>query len=181
MSTPEEQLRAAGEPADEEELRAAYEAELARITTSDMIAQATVSLLNLGARRLVPAGRSQAPGGAGAAAQDAATAGQDLEQARDAIDAASALLEILARRVPQQELAPLKDALSQLQMAYARELRGASAQTPAQQGARAQEPAASGAPPASQGAGEQGGQPEGDQSRRPGPAESSGRLWVPGS
>ena len=36
----------------EEELRAAYEAELSRITTTDVIAQAVVSLLNLGARRL---------------------------------------------------------------------------------------------------------------------------------
>ena len=38
----------------EEELRAAYEAELARISATDMIAQATVSLLNIGARRMGP-------------------------------------------------------------------------------------------------------------------------------
>ena len=44
----------AGQPS-EEELRAAYEAELSRITTTDMMAQAAVSLLNLGARRLAPA------------------------------------------------------------------------------------------------------------------------------
>ena len=36
----------------EEELRAAYEAELSRITSADMVLQATVSLLNIGARRL---------------------------------------------------------------------------------------------------------------------------------
>ena len=51
----------AGEPS-EEELRAAYEAELSRITTTDMIAQATISILNLGARKLAPAGEGSAGG-----------------------------------------------------------------------------------------------------------------------
>ena len=36
----------------EEELRAAYEAELNRITSADMLLQTAASLLNLGARRL---------------------------------------------------------------------------------------------------------------------------------
>ena len=40
-----------GEPT-EEELRGAYEAELSRITPADMMLQAAVSLLNIGARRL---------------------------------------------------------------------------------------------------------------------------------
>ena len=42
---------AQGQPS-EEELRAAYEAELSRITSADMMLQAAVSLLNIGARRL---------------------------------------------------------------------------------------------------------------------------------
>ncbi len=41
---------------------------------------------------------------------------------RDAIDGVRALLAILERSIP-QELRPLRDALSQLQMAYAREVR----------------------------------------------------------
>jgi hypothetical protein len=144
----------------EEELRAAYEAELSRMTTTDMIAQATVSLLNLGARRLGPE-----------------AAGRDLEQARDAIDAARALLEILERRIP-QEVAPLRDALSQLQMAYAREVSAAAAtgeQKPAEEPAQGSGPYAPAAP-AAEGAT----QPDQQQQRRPGPAESSGKLWVPG-
>ncbi len=166
---------AAGEPS-EEELRAAYEAELSRITTTDMIAQATVSLLNLGARRLGPPPSQQAEGAAsdapGASEQDsaaAAAAGRDLAQARDAIDAARALLAILERTIP-NELRPLRDALSQLQMAYAREAQANSAEAPPPP---ANGPAAGAQPkPAEPKA-----QPDG---QAPGPAQASGRLWVPG-
>lgn len=153
-----------GEPS-EEELRAAYEAELSRITTTDMIAQAAVSLLNLGARRLGP------PPGAPAGTD---ASGRDLEQARDAIDAARALLGILERTIP-QEIKPLRDALSQLQMAYAREIQtggGESRPAPAADGAAAAQDA-----PAD--AGEQPGAEE--RPPGPGPAQASGRLWVPGS
>ncbi len=111
----EDATRAAGEgqgEPSEEEIRAAYEAELSRISATDMIAQAAVSLLNIGARRLGP------PSGDGDPEQ---VAGRDLEQARDAIDAVKALLDILERSIP-QELGPLRDALSRLQMAYAREI-----------------------------------------------------------
>jgi len=177
----------------EEELRAAYEAELSRITTTDVIAQTTISMLNLGARRLgIPAEGADEGGG-----------GQDLEQVRDAIDACRALIEILERRIP-ADMPPLKDALSRLQMAYAKEVQAAptAAAAPAQGGG---EPGAGGDPgsggePSDGGAsgaggggasgaggggpgagGAPGGQPAGpEQARRPGPAESSGRLWVPG-
>lgn len=171
--------QAPGEPS-EDELRAAYEAELSRITSTDMMAQAAVSLLNIGARRLAP---SPPPGQPGAA--PAGTAGappeRDLEQARDAIDGAKALLEIIERRIP-REVAPLRDALSQLQMAYAREVQlaggGEATDAPgAGRPAAASQPASGGEPgaqPAGGGAGEAGG------SKGPGPAESSGRLWVPG-
>jgi hypothetical protein len=156
----------AGEPS-EEELRAAYEAELSRITTTDMIAQTAVSLLNIGATRLAPAGDGQDP----------AQPQRDLEQARDAIDAVKALLEILERRIP-QELGPLRDALSRLQMAYARELpaaggapaAGASQPVPPAQPASGPQPPTQPAQPATPGSDKPG----------PGPAESSGRLWVPG-
>ncbi len=135
----------------EEELRAAYEAELSRITSADLMLQTAASLLNLGARRLGLTG--------------AAEAERDIEQVRDAVDAVRGLMPVLERRVDQPaELRALRDALSQLQMAYAREVaRGGNEQTPAPPAGQA--PAASEAPPAKEG---------------PGPAEASGRLWVPG-
>jgi hypothetical protein len=152
---------AAGAPPSEEELRAAYEAELSRITATDMIAQATVSLLNIGARRMGPPPGTEDTGG-----------DRDLEQVRDAVDGARALLEILERRMP-GELAPLRDALSRLQMAYAAEV---GAGGPAQ-GGQPQPGQQAQAPSAAQPQSPQGEEPE---PGGPGPAESSGRLWVPG-
>ena len=98
----------------EEELRAAYEAELNRITSAEVMLQAAVSLLNLGGRRL-----GLAPGGEGGV--------KDLDQVRDAIDGVRALLGVLERSSP-RELGPLRDALSRLQLAYAREAQAAAAQ-----------------------------------------------------
>jgi hypothetical protein len=182
----------------EEELRAAYEAELSRLTSTDVIAQAAVSLLNIGARRLAPPGGDREPDAA-AQQQAGQRAGQgqpedqgdrgpthpqrDLAQARDAIDAVRTLLEILERSIP-QEVAPLRDALSRLQMAYAREVAaGAPASaTPAtagQTGAPAATP--QGAPAAGDGQGDRASEPGGEEPPKgPGPAEASGRLWVPG-
>jgi hypothetical protein len=155
--------------ASEEELRAAYEEELNRITTSELMLQSAVSLLNLGGRRLGP------PPGTEAAAGEAAPPERDLEQVRDAIDGVRALLAVLERTLS-NELGPLRDALSQLQFAYAR-----VAQETSSSAAGAQAP---GAPGAAAGAerGAQEGEPSAEEpsSRRPGPAETSGRLWVPG-
>jgi hypothetical protein len=178
-----------GAQPSEEELRAAYEAELARITSTDMILQAAVSLLNVGSYRLMPA-----PAGAQAGAPPGS--GRDLEQVRDAIDGVRALLEILERRVP-SEVRPLRDALSQLQMAYAREVQASGAEPAPESGGEAEQGGGQG-PPAGAGPGSSGGAPggpggatpghdpgqepaPGDQGQPgPGPAESSGRLWVPG-
>ena len=168
------------QPPTEDELRAAYEAELARISVTDMVAQSAVSLLNLAARRLAPAPPQEG-------APPARPTPDELEQARDAIDAVRALLEILERRIP-QEVASLRDALSQLQLAYASQAQAAGepATAPggeAQPGAAAQGGEAqpdAGAPPAS-GSGQPAAEgPAGEDPRGPGPAESSGRLWVPG-
>ncbi len=166
-----------GEPT-EEELRAAYEAELSRLTTTDMIAQTAVSLLNLGARRLAPPNEDPTR-----------PSERDLDQARDAIDAVRALLEILERRIP-QELRPLREALSRLQMAYARELGTPTTQPtqpasgpPTPPSAEATDAGPSGDPAAGGGASPEAGDsaPDGgEQPPGPGPAESSGRLWVPG-
>jgi len=168
----------------EEELRAAYEAELERITTAEVIMQTAVSLLNLGARRLrPPEGRSDAAEQDAAAAQSAvggspgAGGRRDLEQVRDAIDGVRGLMDVLERRYP-REIAPLRDALSQLQLAYAREAQGSPA--PAPEGAASAQ--AGGAGASGQSEPQPSGATEGDQEggRGPGPAESSGRLWVPG-
>jgi len=165
----------------EAELRAAYEAELSRITSAEVMLQSAVSLLNIGSHRL-GAGASGAGGEPGAPT----AVERDLEQVRDAIDGVRALLGVLERRLP-TELGPLRDALSQLQIAYAREAQaGAGESAP---GAGDAEGAA-GAPLGSSSPGGAPGQvppaankdaPVADDgSDGPGPAESSGRLWVPG-
>jgi hypothetical protein len=155
----------------EDELRAAYEAELNRITSAEVMLQAAVSLLNLGGRRLglAPSGE----GGAGAT--------KDLAQVRDAIDGVRALLGVLERSAP-TDLAPLRDALSQLQIAYAREAQ-AAAQPGGQDTGRGDSEQADREGSAAQargGAGQQGAAQQGSGTHQPGPAESSGRLWVPG-
>jgi hypothetical protein len=164
-SDPTAQAAQAGQPS-EEELRAAYEAELSRITSADMILQSAVSLLNLGGRRL-----GLAPGSEGE---------RDLAQVRDAVDGVRALLEILERSASAQELRPLRDALSQLQMAYAREAQAGSGEPSAQQpGTASSTPPGEGKPDTPAGANKPAAPtPEGKPGA--GPAESSGRLWVPG-
>jgi hypothetical protein len=125
----------------EEEI-AAIEAEMEKLTVDDVLLQTAITLVNLGARK---AGLAAPPGEEGVK--------RDLEQTREAIDGARAILPLLEKHHA-EELRPVKDALSQLQMAYVQLSGGAPAapETPAE------EP-----------------KPEG-----PGPAQSSGRLWVPG-
>jgi hypothetical protein len=168
---------APGEPSEDDRSeigqRAAYEAELSRITSADMMLQAAVSLLNIGGRRL----------GLSAGAEGE----RDLEQVRDAIDGVRALMPVLERGAP-KELRPLRDALSQLQMAYARETQaGGDAAQPG--GSEAQTGAADaqrgGAHPGQAGQArpveKKDAQAGEDKPAGPGPAQSSGRLWVPGS
>jgi hypothetical protein len=148
----------------DEQMREAYEAELNRVTSVEMILQTAVSLLNIGGRRL----------GLGVPSADpsAATGGErDLEQVRDAIDAAGALLPILERRMPPRDLGPLRDAIAQLQVAYAREAQKVGNPTP---------PAAQAAPADQAKPAESREQPADGEQQRPGPAQASGRLWVPG-
>jgi hypothetical protein len=134
----------------EEQIRQ-IEAEMERITVDDVLLQTLVTLINLAARK---GGLATQPGQEGAK--------PDLEQMRQAIDGARAILPLVEQRHADQ-LGPVRDTLSQLQMAYSK-LRS-----------QAGEPA----PQAPSGeAGEQPQQPE--QAKGPGPAQSSGRLWVPG-
>ncbi len=128
----------------DEQLRE-LDAELDSIHVDDVVLQTIVSLINLGARK----GAVGAPPEAGLA--------PDHEQLRIAIEAARALLAIVEPRHA-DKLAPFRDALAQLQLAYAK----AAGEAPAHPAPPA------GAPPAAEA---QGGT---------GPAKSSGRLWVPG-
>ncbi len=141
----DEPRTAAGEPS-EEELAAAFEEQLRQLTPMDVIVQALVSLINLAGRRL----------GLDPGAEDE----RDLEQARDGIDGARALMAVLERRLDAESLRPMREALSALQMHYVR-LAGPP-------------PGGSEAPP------RQEQPPAAEDPSGPGPAQRSGRLWVPG-
>jgi hypothetical protein len=127
----------------EEEIRAALEEEMRRVTVDQVLLQTVVSLINLAGRRL-----GLAPGAEG---------DKDLDQVRTAIDAVRALLPLIEAKVGEQDAGSIRNALSQLQMAYAQEAGGAAAPP--------QEPAAGDEPP---------------KQDPPGPPKPSGRLWVPG-
>jgi hypothetical protein len=128
----------------EEEIRA-LEAEMERLTVDDVLVQTVVTLLNLGARKAGLVEGSQA----------------DLPQVKQAIEGARALLPLVEEHHGEQ-LAPVRDALSRLQMAYVQKAGG---EAPAEAA-----PDAAQSPPATDPK-----PPEG-----PGPAQTSGRLWVPG-
>ncbi len=138
----------------EEELRAAYEAELKHIRVDDVLIQTLVSLLNLGGRRagLVPGTEDE----------------RDLGQLGQAIEGARALFGLVEAQLG-PDAPSLRDALAQLQLAYAR-LSGTSAA--GESGASAGPGADSGADPAPADPAPAAGPG--------GPAQSSGRLWVPG-
>lgn len=140
------------QPTDEE-LAAAYEAQLKQIRVEDVLIQTLVSLLNLGGRR---AGL----GAGGVPDEDE----RDPEQVRQAIEGVRALLPIVEPLLG-PDAAQIRDALSRLQLAYTR-IAGAGG--PAQAAPAAGE----GAPGAEQ--------PRRPDPEQPGPAQSSGRLWVPG-
>src|SRR5437588_3649719 len=93
-----------GEPT-EEELRAAYETEIKKLRVEHLVLENVVTLANLGMRRtgLVPGTEPE----------------RDPEQVRLAVEAIRALLPLLEKSAPQQ-IAPIREALSQLQLAYVR-------------------------------------------------------------
>ena len=128
-----------GPPPTEEELREAYEAELKQLRVEDVVIQTIVSLLNLGGRKA-----GLAPG-----TEDE----RDLDQVAMAIEGVRRLLPFVEEALG-PDAGQLRDALSQLQMAYV-QLTG-------------DQPAAGDAP-------------AGGAAPGPGPAApGAGRLWVPG-
>jgi len=88
----------------EQEMRAAYEAELKRLRVEDVLVQTVVSLLNLGGRKA-----GLAPG-----TEDE----RDPAQLRLAIEGARALMP-LVEPVLGAEAAQVREILTQLQMTYA--------------------------------------------------------------
>jgi hypothetical protein len=134
----------------EEEMRAAYEQQLEEqlrsLRVEDVVVQTIVTLINLGGRRA-----GLAPG-----TEDE----RDPQQLRLAIEGARALLGLI-----ESELGPdgaaIRDALSQLQLAYAQ---------------------LSGGAPEGGGEGGPGGTPGGGQAppQGPGSGQPASRIWVPG-
>jgi hypothetical protein len=109
MSTPPNQPT-------EEEMRAAYEAEIKRLRVEDVLVQTLVSLINLGGRKA----------GLAEGTEDE----RDPDQLRMAIDGASALLP-LVEPVLGPDAGQIKTAISQLQMAYSQMAAGAAPHDPA--------------------------------------------------
>ncbi len=136
-----------GRQPTEEELQAAFEEQMRQIRVEDVLLQTTVTLVNLGARRL---GLAAAPG-------EDLSEERDLGQAKLAIDGVRALLPLC----PQDQVEPIKQALSQLQMAFAREAQGGSMPSP--------QPGDPGAPPP--------GQSQEDAER----AKARSKIWTPPS
>jgi hypothetical protein len=161
-----------GNAPSEEELRAAYEAQLKQVRVEHVLLDNVVALINLGMRRT-----GLAPG-----TEDE----RDPVQVRLAIESVRALMPQLGAVAP-REIEQIRSALSQLQMAYVR-IGGAPA--PASGPPPAGTPdagAPGGASPrgGSRGAGttpaSEPAEPPPAGPGEPGPAQRSGRLWVPGS
>jgi hypothetical protein len=149
--------RESSDPA-EEELRAAYEAQIKKLRVEHLVIENVVTLANLGMRRT-----GLAPG-----TEDE----RDAEQVRIAIESIRALLPLVEQIAPNQ-VGSIREAVSQLQLAFVR-IGGQGAGAPAGG-------AAAGAPPEPERPPGPGSEPSpGPKPDEPGPAQRSGRLWVPG-
>jgi hypothetical protein len=91
-------------PPSQEELRRRIEEQLREVRVQDLLVESVVSVLNLAARRIAKADE------------------RDLEQARVGIEAVRAWVELL----PDDAAKQVRNALSELQMLYAREARAAT-------------------------------------------------------
>ena len=93
---------------DQEEVERRLEEQLRRIRVQDLLLESTVSILNLAARRISKPDE------------------QDLEQGRVGIEAVRAVLGLLDEGPREQ----VREALSQVQVLYAREARGGGDEEP---------------------------------------------------
>ena len=142
-----------GREPTEEELRAAYEAQIKKLRVEHVLLENVVTLANLGMRRT----------GLGPGTEDE----RDPQQVQIAIEGIRALLPLVERAAPEQA-GPIRDAVSQLQLAFVRIGGQGSSETPATPEHPESPPAQAAEPPA---------QANPDE---PGPAQRTGRLWVPG-
>jgi hypothetical protein len=141
-----------GEPGgpSEEELRRRLEEEVRNLRIEDVILQSVVSIVNLTARRI---GKEDE---------------RDLEQARVGIDAVRSLVDLL----PEEPGTQIRNALSELQMLYARE---AGAGEPSGDPAEGAAPAATGDEPGK----EPREAPPSEPSTRSEERRPPSRLWTP--
>jgi hypothetical protein len=143
-------------PPTEEELRAAYEEELKRIRVEHILLEHVVTLINLGMRRT--------------GLMEGTEPERDPEQVRLAIEGVRAVLPLIEQSAPEQ-VGPIRQALSQLQLGYVK-IGGGPAPAPDMSAGSAPGPGAPPAPAAEE--------PPPGKPGEPGPAQRSGRLWVPG-
>jgi len=164
-----------GQPT-EEELRAAYEEQIRQIRVEDILMENIVTMVNLGMRRtgLMPGTESE----------------RDPEQVRVAIESVRAQMPLVETVAPEQA-APLRQALSQLQLAYVQI--GGAGSSESSAGAFDSDLGAGGGRTQTGGPGvsaPRGGpgtpptepaspKPPAAKPGEPGPAQRSGRLWVP--
>jgi len=108
----EEAKEPASQGADpgEEEVRQRLEEEIKKVRIEDVILQSVISILNLTARRI--------------AKEDE----RDLEQARIGIEACRALVD----QLPDEPAKQVREALSELQMLYAKEAGGEAGEAPSE-------------------------------------------------
>jgi hypothetical protein len=172
----------AGAPS-EEELQRAYEAELKRLRVEHVLIEHVVAMINVGMMRT----------GLGPGTEDE----RDPGQVRLAIESIRALMPVLEQAVPQQA-GQIRAALSQLQMAFVKIGGGGAAAPGGEAGGAAAaggEAGGGGAPGggtpggpgdeggpggAAGGPGGAAGGPGGAAGGGQGPAQRSGRLWIPG-
>jgi hypothetical protein len=151
----QERPKGGGQPT-EEELRAAMEEQLRQVRVQDVLLQTVATLVNLGGRRLGLAPESEDE--------------RDLEQARLAIEGTRALVPLLGP----EEARAVRDALSQLQVAFARQAGAAPTEAGEQAPAGAGE--ATSQPPGGQGR-------PGDKQATPDDVERAkarAKIWTPG-
>jgi uncharacterized protein (DUF2236 family) len=139
MSTQEPGAEPQREPPTEEEMQRALEEQLRQIRVQDLLLESVASILNLSARRIAKPDE------------------QDLEQGRIGIEAVRAVVGLLEPETQEQ----VREALSQVQMLYARESR---------EGGEGGDPGEGGPPP-----------PQAPPQQPPPSREPPPRLWTPGS
>jgi hypothetical protein len=142
-----------GETPSDEELAARFAAQLAKTEVRDILLQSLATLVDSAGIRL----------GLGPFGDE----GRDLAQAKQAIEGASALLDVVEREVGDDEARLFQEPLRVIKMAYVRAAQEADAAPAAEGGGAPDQPPAT--PPSS----------PAPSSSEPPPGDAASRLWVP--